>query len=157
VGRVGNDLAEKITSAYKQLSATNKLKGVVLDLRFADGHNYSEVGPVANIFIAEEKPLLNFGNGVVRSKENPNAVNLPLAVLVNQPTAGAAEAWAAVRRKSARAMVLGAPTAGEATVGKLFPLKNGQELRIPTAGVKLADGEALSASGLKPDIEVAVK
>ncbi len=157
IGRVGNGLAEKLGSTYKQLSATNKLKGVILDLRFADGHNYGEVGKVANLFIAEEKPLLNFGSGVVRSKENADAISLPVAVLVNQHTAAGAEALAAVMRQSAHAMVLGATTAGEATIGKEFPLKNGQELRIATAGVKLADGEALSANGLKPDIEVAVK
>jgi hypothetical protein len=78
-------------------------------------------------------------------------------VLVNQQTAAAAEALAAVLRQSAHAIILGATTAGEATIGREFPLKNGQSLRIATAGIKLADGEALSASGLKPDIQVAVK
>lgn len=157
VGRVGSDLAGKISSAYKELGATNHLNGVVLDLRFADGHNYPEIASVAGLFITDEAPLLNSGNGMAHSKENANAITLPLAVLVNQHTAAAAEALAAVLRQSAHAMILGATTAGEATVGKEFPLKNGQELRIATAGVKLADGEALSASGLKPDIEVAVK
>ena len=94
---------------------------------------------------------------MVSSKENASAITLPVAVLVNQQTAAGAEALAAVLRKSAHAMILGATTAGEATVGKEFPLKNGENLRIATAGVKLADGEALSANGLKPDIEVAVK
>jgi C-terminal processing protease CtpA/Prc len=157
VGRVGNGLAEKISSTYKQFSASNHMKGVVLDLRFADGHNYSEVASVAGLFVSDEAPLLNWGNGMVRSKENADAITLPVAVLVNQHTAAAAEALAAVLRKSAHAMILGATTAGEATVGKEFPLKNGQELRIATAAVKLADGEALSANGLKPDIEVSVK
>ena len=156
IGRVGNGLAEKISSAYKTFNATNHLKGVVLDLRFADGHNYAEVPSVAGLFVSDDAPLLNWGNGMVNSKENPGAITLPVAVLVNQHTAAAAEALAAVMRKSAHAMVLGATTAGEATVGKEFPLKNGENLRIATAAVKLADGEALSANGLKPDIEVTV-
>src|ERR1700722_16354338 len=46
VGRVGEGLADKIASTYKQLSTTNHLKGVILDLRFADGHNYREIPPV---------------------------------------------------------------------------------------------------------------
>lgn len=157
VGRVGNGLAEKIATGFKAFNATNHLKGVVLDLRFADGHNYPEVPSVAGLFISDETPLLNWGNGMVSSKENQNAITLPVAVLVNQHTAAGAEALAAVLRKSAHAMVLGATTAGEATVGKEFPLKNGENLRIATAAVKLADGDALSANGLKPDIEVAVK
>ena len=77
--------------------------------------------------------------------------------MVNQETAGAAEALAAVLRENDRALILGATTAGEATVGKEYPLKNGQYLRIASAGVKLGDGETLSASGVKPDIQVAVK
>jgi C-terminal processing protease CtpA/Prc len=157
VGRVGAGLVGKIVAAYKQLSATNRLEGIILDLRFADGHNYAEVPLVAGLFIPDEAPLLDWGNGMVHSKEKTDAISLPVAVLVDQRTAAAAEALAAVLRKSAHAMILGSTTAGEATIGKEFPLKNGQNLRIATAGVKLADGEVLSASGLKPDIEVAVK
>lgn len=157
IGRVGEGLARKIAAAYKELSATNHLNGAILDLRFADGHNYPEVASTAGLFIAEEMPLLDWGNGVVRSKEKADAITLPVTVLVNQQTAAAAEALAAVLRKSAHAIILGATTAGEATIGREFPLKNGQSLRIATAGIKLADGESLSASGLKPDIEVAVK
>jgi hypothetical protein len=157
IGRVGDGLAGKITAAYKKLAATNDLKGVVLDLRFADGHDYAEAAAVAGLFIPEETALLDWGRGMVHSSGKADAITLPVAVLVNQHTAAAAEALAAVLRQSAHALVLGAPTAGEATVGKEFPLKNGQSLRIATAGIKLADGESLSASGLKPDIEVAVK
>ena len=157
VGRVGDGLAGKITAAYKQLAASNDLKGVVLDLRFADGHDYAEAASVAGLFIPEETPLLDWGHGIVRSSGKTDAITLPMAVLVNQQTAAAAEALAGVLRKSAHAIILGSPTAGETTVGKEFPLKNGQSLRIATAGIKLADGESLSANGLKPDIEVAVK
>lgn len=157
VGRVGEGLAGKISSAYKELSATNHLNGLVLDLRFAGGHDYPEVVSAAGLFIAEKMPLLDWGNGPVHSRENPDAITLPVTVLVNQQTAAAAEALAAVLRQSAHAIILGATTAGEATIGREFPLKNGQSLRIATAGIKLADGEALSASGLKPDIQVAMK
>jgi len=38
-------------------------------------------------------------------------------------------------------MILGATTAGEATTGRDFPLKNGQFLRIATASVKVGDNE----------------
>ena len=75
-------------------------------------------------------------------------------MLVNHKTADAAEALAAVLRQDARALILGSTTAGEATIGKDFPLKNGQYLRIATAGVKLGNGTSLSATGLKPDISI---
>jgi hypothetical protein len=157
VGRVGEGLAEHLSSTCKKLAGTNLMKGVVLDLRFADGHDYAAAAAAAEIFIGHETPLLDWGTGPVSSKAKSDALTLPLAVLVNHETAAAAEALTAVLRESAHAMVLGGTTAGEATTGKEFPLKNGQSLRIATAAVKLGSGETLSASGLKPDIEVTVR
>jgi C-terminal processing protease CtpA/Prc len=76
--------------------------------------------------------------------------------LVNRETTGAAEALAAVLREIGAGLILGGRTAGGAMVGQEFPLKNGQKVRIATSPVKLGDGSALSVTGLKPDIEVAV-
>lgn len=157
VGKVAAGLAGQITAAYKDLSASNRLKGIVLDLRFARGKDYSEAVAVADLFISKERPLLDWGNGVVQSKANPDALTLPLAVLVNQETAAATEALAAALREDDRAIIIGATTAGEAAMTQEFPLPNGQLLRIATAAIKLGDGEMLSPKGIKPDIQVAVK
>jgi hypothetical protein len=156
VARVEAGLANQVAAANKALSGTNELKGVVLDLRFADGHDYAEAVAAAGLFISEEKPLLDWGAGYVRSKANTDAVTLPVAIMVNQQTAGAAEALAAILRETDRGLILGATTAGEATVGKEYPLKNGQYLRIASAAIKLGDGEVLSTSGVNPDIRVMV-
>ncbi len=157
VGRVANGLAEKISDACKSLGGSNQLKGIVLDLRYADGHDYNAAIATANLFISRETPLLDWGNGVVESKANKDAITLPLVVLVNHETADAAEALAAMLRQDAQAVILGSATAGEATIGKNYPLKNGQYLRIATAAVKLGNGDALLASGVRPDIQVSVK
>jgi hypothetical protein len=157
VGRVANGLAGKVASAYKGLSDSNQLKGIIVDLRFAGGHDYDAAVATANLFISHDMPLLDWGNGPVRSKANKDAITLPLVVLVNRQTADAAEALAAVLREGAQAVVLGSTTAGEATIGRNYPLKNGQYLRIATAAVKLGNGDALSASGVKPDIQIPVK
>lgn len=157
VGKVASGLADQITAAYKDLSASNHLKGIVLDLRFAGGRDYAEAVTAANLFISKERPLLDWGNGVVQSKANADALDLPLAVVVNQQTAAAAEALAAIFREADRAIIIGSTTAGEAAMSQEFPLPNGQALRIATAAIKLGDGQALSTKGLKPDIQVTVK
>lgn len=156
VGRVDEGLAGQIAAAYRQLTGTNQLKGIVLDLRFADGRDYAAATSAADLFIPNEVPLLDSGAGLVKSKAKTDAIALPLAVLVNQQTAAAAEALAAMLREADRAVILGADTAGEAAVGKEFPLKNGQALQIATSPVKLGDGQVLTESGVKPDIKVAV-
>ncbi|MDB6065002.1 MAG: Peptidase [Pedosphaera sp.] len=156
VGRVDDGLANQIATAYKQLLGTNHLKGIVLDLRFADGRDYSAAASAADLFISNETPLLDWGTGPVKSKAKADAITLPVAVLVNQQTAAASEALAAILRETDRAVILGMDTAGEATVGKDFPLKNGQLLQIATSPIKLGDGQRLSDTGVKPDIKVAV-
>ena len=66
VRRVGAGLTSQVDAAYKSLSNSNQLKGVVLDLRFADGHDYAEAASVADLFLSQEKPLLDWVGGVVR-------------------------------------------------------------------------------------------
>ena len=77
-------------------------------------------------------------------------------MVVNRETSGAAEALAALFRETGCGLILGARTAGQAMITKDFPLKNGERLRIATAQVRLGDGSALPATGVKPDITVEV-
>jgi hypothetical protein len=156
VGQVEDGLARELRSACGNLGATNQLKGVVLDLRFTPGEDYAAAAAAADLFVARAHPLLDWGKGVVKSKNKEDAIRFPVAVLVNRQTSGAAEALAAVLRETGAGLILGGRTAGGATVGQEFALKSGQRLRIATSPVKLGDGSALPAEGLKPDIEVAV-
>ncbi|HEX4264826.1 MAG TPA: S41 family peptidase [Verrucomicrobiae bacterium] len=156
VARVEQGLAKAIHAAYEQFKSTNKVSGIVLDLRYADGSDYSAAVGVADMFTGKNQPLLNWGEGVVSSREKTDAVSTPVAVLVNHDTAGAAEALAAMIRETGTGLMLGSPTAGAAMVTQDFPLKSGEILRIASAPVTLGDGTALSAHGLKPDIDVTV-
>jgi len=156
VGRVGEGLAKEISGACDELGVTNKLKGLILDLRFADGDDYSAAAAVADLFLAGTQPLLDLGKGVMESKTKTDAIKLPLAILVNQQTSMAAEALAAVLRATGAGLVIGSNTAGRATLGREYPLQSGGRLRIATAEIKVGYGAALSAQGVKPDIQVAV-
>jgi Peptidase family S41 len=156
VSRVGDGLAGAVSAAYGSLRASKKLKGLVLDLRFTGGEDFAAAAAVADVFIAKERPLLDWGHGVVRSEAKQTALTLPVAVLMNRETTGAAEALAAVLRDAGVALLLGAPTAGAGMVMSEYPLPDGQWLRIAAEPVKFGDGAALSPQGVKPDIEVKV-
>jgi hypothetical protein len=155
VGRVGAGLADAVREACRKLAATNQLKGLALDLRFAGGADYAAAAATVDLFLSKERPLLNWGAGLTQSKAKSDALTTPVAVLVNQRTAGAAEALAAVLRETGTGVILGSKTAGEAMMEQEFPLKNGDRLRIATAPVRLGDGSPL-AEGVRPDIPVAV-
>ena len=156
VGRLDAGLAEQVKTAFKQINATNKLNGLVLDLRFVEGKDYAAAMAVADKFLAAEKALLSVGETTLRSTAKEDAIRLPVAVLVNQKTSGAAEALAAVLRRSNVALIIGVRTAGDVVLYREFPLNGGQRLRIASSSVRYAEGQALSAKGLKPDISVEV-
>ncbi|HWC58047.1 MAG TPA: S41 family peptidase [Verrucomicrobiae bacterium] len=156
IARVSDGLAKAISDSYGQIKATNKVNGVVLDLRFASGSDYKAAADVVDLFVSKNVPLLNWGNGVVSAHEKSNAIAVPVAALVNHQTSGAAEALAAAVREAGAGLILGSRTAGNAMVMQDFPLKDGEHLRIGSAPVTLGDGTPLSADGIKPDIDVTV-
>jgi hypothetical protein len=156
IGRVGPGLAEAVRGAYTMLGATNKLVGLVLDLRYADGGDYAAIADVADLFASKEKPLLDWGNGMVSSKAKSNSIDVPVALLTNHRTSRAAEALAAVLRQMGTGLILGGKTAGEALITQDFPLKSGQHLRVATVPIRLGDGSSLLGQSIKPDIAVEV-
>jgi hypothetical protein len=155
VGHVSEGLGKAVGAACRGLIGTNKLNGVVIDLRNVGGDDYQAAANTADLFVKTEQPLLDWGQGMVRSAPK-DGLGVPATVLVNRQTVGAAEALAAVLREAGAGLVLGGRTAGQAMVAREFPLSGGEKLRIASAPIHLADGSALSPQGVKPDIEVNV-
>ncbi len=157
IARVDYGLAKAVGAAIEQLKATNKVSGIVLDLRYARGSGYKAATDTVDLFVTKNQPLLDWGGGgMVSSHEKTDAITVPVGVLVNHETAGAAEALAAMVRETGAGLILGSRTAGSAMMMQDFPLKNGEHLLIGVAPVKLGDGATLSAEGIKPDIDVTV-
>lgn len=155
VRSVAAGLADEVATICQAMDTTNKLKGIVLDLRFAEGDDYAAAVTVANLFVADERELLDWGSGMMKSVAKTNAFTWPVAVLINNETTGSPEALAALLRETSAGLLLGNATCGAAMTAKEFPLSNGQQLRIATTPVKLASG-ALPTSGVTPDIQVVV-
>lgn len=90
ISRVAAGLAEEMALANRASTATNKIIGTILDLRFADGDAAAPVKPVVELFAAQK---------------------LPLAILVNGQTRGAALALAVALRAERRGLVFGSAAA----------------------------------------------
>ena len=156
VGRLVAGVEKEFNTAVEGLRSTNRLKGLVLDLRYATGLDYSVAVGIADKFFGSEQPLVDWGEGVKKSTDKPKAITGPVAVLVNAGTRGAAEALAAILRHTDVALLIGTNTAGQAAMAKEFTLKTGQQLRIAVAPLKVGDGKELPLGGLKPDIAIEV-
>jgi hypothetical protein len=153
--KVEANLASELMTSYREMAATNKskIKGVVLDLRFADGADFAAAAAAADCFLKTSEPLLETGGVMVRSTKKDDAISVPLAALINSGTSEAAEGLAAILRQTSTGLLLGSRTAGRAALFKEFPLTNGDKLRIAVGTIRLGDSSVLTG-GIKPDIEV---
>lgn len=157
VQQVEGPLAEAVREACTALASTNSaIKGLVLDLRFAEGNDYGAAAATADLFEAQARDLLDWGNGMVRSTAKTNAWLWPIAVLVNGETMGAAEALAALVGDSGHGLVLGSQTLGAAMMTREFTLKDAQRVRVATAPIRFGGKIGTLAAGLTPDIFISV-
>ncbi len=157
--------AGKAAETKKQLDGLLK-KGatsVILDLRYTAGGEHKEGFDLANLFVSSG--MLGSLKGQKRTAETINAdpkqalTKVPLAVLVNQGTAGAAEIAAAAIADNNRGPLVGLKTFGMGSVQKLIPLEDGFGLLISTAKYYTPSGKAIQQpepqdSGIKPVVEV---
>ena len=155
VASVTSNLPGAFGAAYRRMTETNKskLRGLVLDLRFAGGFNYAAAAKLADAFLSSDHPLLNWQTGSARATLKADAITVPAAILVNSQTTGAAEALAAALREAGVGLILGGQTAGQATIFKEFPLRDGSKLRVAVAQVSFGAGKTLP-HGVAPDITI---
>lgn len=157
--------AGKAQETRRQLDGLLK-KGatnVILDLRYTAGGDDKEALEVANLFI--ETGTLAVLQGQKQPKQVLNAdpkqvlTKVPVAVLVNQGTAGPAELIAGAIEDSHRGQVVGVKTFGIGSVQKLIPLDDGYALLLSTAKYFTPGGKEIQEiepqdSGIKPTVEI---
>jgi len=156
ISEFATGLATVAVPALRGLVENHPLKGLILDLRFCHGTDYSAAVQLADLFFESEVDLINYGEGMKSSSSKTNAIQLPLVVLVNPQTGGAAEALAAILRQGGIALIMGGTTAGEATIYREFKLASGPSLWIASEPVKIGNDQLMPLSGVEPDISLTV-
>jgi hypothetical protein len=156
VSRMAPGLSGEFLAAYDRLASTNKLKGLIIDLRYVTGQDYAAAISVADLFFASEQPLADWGEGWKNSTAKSNALTLPVTVLINGKTSAGAEVLAGILRYGNVALLLGTNTAGQASMAKEFTLQSGHRVRVAIAPVKVVGQKELPWTGITPDIKVEV-
>lgn len=153
--------AGKAQEARQQLDGLMK-KGaskIVLDLRGVASGEEREAVDVANLFL--DQGSIGYLQGQKVDKRmfpvDPKLAicKLPLAVLVNQGTAGPAEIVAGAISDNARGQLVGLRTFGIGSSQKLIPVEDGHALLLSVAKYYTPNGKEIQEGGLKPSIEVA--
>jgi carboxyl-terminal processing protease len=148
------EIAVKIRSLEK--SGAKKL---ILDLRNTSEGDESEGVATANLFL--NHGTITYLQGQKYPREAFNAdpartiTSLPVAVLVNKGTAGAAEVVAAAILENARGDVVGDKTFGDGSVQKTIDLPDGGALILSVAKYYSPSGKAIQDNSVTPNVLVA--
>jgi carboxyl-terminal processing protease len=150
--------AQEIAAKIKALEKSGAKK-LVLDLRNASDGDELEGVAVANLFLNHGTIAYLQGQKVPRQAFNADPAKaitaLPVAVLVNKGTAGAAEIVAAALLENARADVVGDKTFGEGSVQKTIDLPDGGALILSVAKYYSPSGKAIQDVAVTPNVLVA--
>jgi carboxyl-terminal processing protease len=135
--------------------------GVVLDLRGAGGADLQSVADIVDLLSRPGERLFGFndpaGDEVSNFEAKHNGtLGMPVMLLVDGETAGAAEVLAAAVSGSGRgAMLLGARTRGDPMIREKVELPNGEWAYVAARRLVAADGTVFDGKeGVKPDVVV---
>jgi carboxyl-terminal processing protease len=150
--------AQEIASKIKSLEKSGATK-LVLDLRNSSEGDEGEGVAVANLFLNHGTITYLQGQKYPRQAFNADPskaiTTLPVAVLVNKGTAGAAEIVAAAILENARGDVVGDKTFGDGSVQKTIDLPDGGALILSVAKYYSPSGKAIQDTAVTPNVVVA--
>lgn len=150
-----------LDEALKELEGKG-MKSLVLDLRNNPGGLLNSAYEVTKKFLNNEKMIVYTQGRRPEQKQEFRAdkeatyPNLSLVVLVNKGSASGSEIVAGALQDHKRAVIIGSPTFGKASVQSVFPLSDGSGLRLTTARYYTPAGRVIQDKGITPDIVIEV-
>jgi carboxyl-terminal processing protease len=137
------------------------LKGFVLDLRNNPGGLLNEAISVSDAFLEKGEIVSTRGRraeNASRAYARPGDIanGLPVVVLINSGSASASEIVAGALKDHRRAVLLGTRSFGKGSVQTVIPVSGNSAMRLTTARYYTPSGTSIQATGISPDIEVAL-
>jgi carboxyl-terminal processing protease len=155
------EFAEGPAAALRQAASRLQREGaraLVIDVRGTARGPLQAGIDAARLFVAAATLAVLEARGEARrtvgAAPGDGEISLPLAVLTDFGTAGAAELFAAALTGNKRAETLGERTQGRAAIQRLFPLPDGGSLWMSHAWYLTPAGTAIHERGLQPDVPV---
>lgn len=153
-----NGTPQCLQDAYTVLRQQG-IRGVILDLRDNSGEDMEAMAlAVDRIVPAGVTVCCEKQDGTVETEKTSDAASwdLPVAVLINSGTEGAAEVFAADVRCLYGGILVGEKSMGNAPMVKTVMLSDGSAVRFTAAQYLTPDGETISGAGLVPDMQAAL-
>ena len=129
--------------------------GLVVDLRGNSGGSMKGMAAMLDTLLPAGNTVSyrgKSGKTTVEYTSTSNAVNLPVSVLVNGDTLGAAELFAADIRDYKKGLLVGKKTGGSGTKDEVVALSDGSAIVLSVANYLTLNGEAFTGKGIDVDI-----
>src|ERR1700746_4073122 len=147
--------SQEIAAKNKSLEKSGAKK-ILIDLRNCAEGDENEGIAVANLFLNHGTITYLQGQKFPREAFNADPAkaitSLPVAVLVNRSTSGAAEIVAAAILENARGDVVGDKTFGDGSIQKTIDLPDGGALILSVAKYYSPSGKAIQDTAVTPNV-----
>jgi carboxyl-terminal processing protease len=130
--------------------------GLILDLRGNPGGGLNEAIAVADLFLSGGTIVKTMRPGrqteVAAASAAPDDLLLPVAVLIDERSASAAEIVAAALKNHGRTALIGERSVGKATVQTVFFLPGGNALKLTIAQYLTPGDRSIQGIGVTPHV-----
>ena len=133
------------------------MKALIIDVRYNPGGMVTavvqildDILPEGTVVYTEDKN----GNRQDYTSSGDTYLDYPLAVLINGESASAAEILAGAVKDYQYGTLIGTTTFGKGIVQTIFPLENGDAVKLTTAKYFTPKGNYIHGVGIEPDIEL---
>ncbi len=140
------------------LNNTKDTDSLIIDLRGNTGGLLDNAVFIADRFINQGTIVdIIYRNGykkTIRAKDEGDALDKPVIVLVNGVSASASEILSGALKDAHKATLVGNKTFGKGLVQKVVPLPNSTGVNVTIARYLTPNGTDINKLGIKPDIEI---
>ena len=150
-----NNTAKQFKEAVKDLQRQD-MKSMIVDVRSNPGGLITSVVDILDQILPEGTVV--YTEDKYGKRENytsdSKCLKLPIAVLVNENSASASEIFAGAIKDYDYGTLIGKKTFGKGIVQTVYPLEDGDAIKITTAKYYTPKGNYIHKVGIEPDIEV---
>jgi Peptidase family S41 len=158
-GTLDKNVLVKLDDALGNFRSQN-VQGVIVDLRTTpESTDYELAGQFVSRFVSKGTLVFRVVSG--KSDQDRSFVSPldplyqgPLAVLMDEETAGAAEIIAAALKTKAHALLIGEKSVGRAAEYQSSPVGNNLLLTLAVTQIQVPDLPAIFPNGIQPDVSV---
>ena len=150
------ETAAQFEEAVKDLE-NQGMKALIIDVRYNPGGMVTavvqildDILPEGTVVYTEDKN----GNRQDYTSSGDTYLDYPIAVLINGESASASEILAGAVKDYQYGTLIGTTTFGKGIVQTIFPLEDGDAVKLTTAKYFTPNGNYIHGVGIEPDIEL---